>query len=82
MNQTTIKVPAETHERLRAAAQAAGVTQGALIDAMLVAREEAEFWAGVEAIDPASAQQAVAADGDGNSDDYSLEDSMLDRRGE
>jgi hypothetical protein len=69
---TAIKVPVGTRDRLRDAANAAGVTQAALIDAMLAAREDAEFWAAMAAAPkPADAEldqvdaDFVATAGDG-----------------
>ena len=78
MTSTTIKVSAETHERLRRAAQAAHVTQGAFIAAMLEAQEEREFWTAIEAMDPAETRRALAEDGDLPGADYRLEDELLD----
>ena len=55
------------------------MTQGAFIESLLDQREEADFWQGIEALDPAEVSQALADDGDKPSDDYRAEDAGLDR---
>jgi hypothetical protein len=61
---TAIKVPIETRDRLRDAARAAGLTQGALIDQMLAQREEAEFWAALEEAPPPTSAELDEVDSD------------------
>ena len=49
---STIKVQTPTRDRLRAQAKLAGVTQSALIDAMLSDREAASFWGALAVAPP------------------------------
>lgn len=49
---TTIKVSTGTRDRLREASRAAGISQAALIEQMLDAREEAAFWEALDAAPP------------------------------
>jgi hypothetical protein len=50
----TVKLSAQTHDRLRARAKREQLTQSALIEAMLDDREDAEFWAALAAAPPPS----------------------------
>ncbi len=61
---TSIKVPVETRDRLRDAARASGLTQGALIDQMLAEREEAEFWAALADATAPTADELDEVDAD------------------
>jgi predicted transcriptional regulator len=61
---TTIKVSRELHQRVAQAAERHGVTLAGAIAQAFDDAEEAEFWRGVRAMEPAEVQ-ADAADFDG-----------------
>ncbi|MFT4235657.1 MAG: hypothetical protein QM607_11750 [Microbacterium sp.] len=48
----TIKVPRRVRDHVRDAAKAVGVTQGQLIEDMLLERRKAQFWAKLESESP------------------------------
>jgi hypothetical protein len=75
---TAIKVPVATRDRLRAVARKESLSQAALIDKMLADREDAEFWAGMEAVTPEEYHASLREDGISLDEDYSIEDGLID----
>jgi hypothetical protein len=75
---TTVKLPATTRDRLRAAADAEHLTQAAFIDKLLAEHEKAAFWAAMSAIDPDEYRSSLVDDDVDAVVDHSLEDAMID----
>lgn len=78
IEKTTVTVPKPLQKRLAHLARTEGTTQVALIEQMVKAREDAQFWSELRsATGPYAYRVDVDTDGDAPSGDYTAENAPL-----
>jgi len=77
MSRTTIAIQTQTRARLREQADDESMTIDAFLQELLDERERSRFWASFEDVTPQVYAAAVARDGDGLDESYTVENGIL-----
>lgn len=78
MTLTSIKVSKDLRDRVSRLARRRSMSQHAYLEQLLSEAEEQEFWARMAEMDAAEHQSALEQDGDQLSEDYELEEELIE----